>query len=705
MDGVTFTGWRASSVSDHFAGHCWRVVRTLLDELKPKAAGGVDFLSVNGAPMLTDINFSRFNGCHFPKLFLELYAPNSKAYIWSLSKPSPALSHINIETWYRILKEAGLGWVPQHGDTSPHGVFPVVFLSALRVTCIAVADNDSDADQLHLAADALWASAHNVPETDADSDIPPEVFEKVHLRHEISELTANLEDITEEVVELRAQNLEMAHELQAPPFASTPDSRLPVVLNSDFARVAVGDVLAATTEQTPTEVVIQVAGMLSAAAEVTDTHSMLGSQQIEAISQAAEVLTQTVQANAAGMVELEMHFESDSNDPKEHPVRRIIVPSEEHLKYRYMPTYLPKAPRPNQTFEGPADEDIIFMNAQNLEYYARTLERPVATIWGLTSTTELTYSSKRLIEEAFKLNIVLKMLAADQFELVVSNTVVDGLMYQGGLIPLPDAVICRFGATIDYGALALLRQLELLDVEVLNGVDSIEISRDKMYTHQVLSHFGIPIPKSVLGKLPDLSQCDGKLLNEQHLSYPMIVKCLSGSMGDAVWKVDSLEDLTRQEAEIRALCGTQPVVFQKFVSSSAGRDLRIIVANGKIVSAMMRIASTGFKANFHQGGRVRSVSISPQLAEMAIRTARLCKLDIAGVDVLMDRDGGYVICEVNSSPGFEGMERASRVNVARELVVAAWDKIQFHRMSARLLVKFKEPKELMTVPLEAEHLN
>eukprot|EP00658_Telonema_sp_P-2_P000116 TRINITY_DN1003_c0_g1_i1.p1 TRINITY_DN1003_c0_g1~~TRINITY_DN1003_c0_g1_i1.p1 ORF type:complete len:515 (-),score=90.75 TRINITY_DN1003_c0_g1_i1:270-1814(-) len=491
----------------------------------------------------------------------------------------------------------------------------------------------------------------------------------------------------------------------APPFANTTDPGLPVVLNSDLARVAVVDVLATTMEQTPTEVVIQVAGMLSAAAEVTDTHSMLGSQQIEAISQAAEVLTQTVQATTAGMVDLEMRFESDNNDPKEHPIRHIIVPAEEHRKYRYMPTYLPKAPRPNQTFEGPVDEDIVFMNAQNHEYYHRTLEKPLATIWGLmASTTELTYSSKRLSEEAFKLNIAFNMVAADQFELVVSNTVVEGLVYQGEFVPLPDAVICRFGATIDYGALALLRQLELLDVVVLNGVDSIEISRDKMYTHQVLSHFGIPIPKSVLGTLPDLSQCDGRLLNEQHLSYPMIIKCLSGSMGDAVWKVDSSEDLARQEAEIRALCGTQPVVFQQFVSSSAGRDLRIIVANGKIVSAMMRIASTGFKANFHQGGRVRSVNISPKLAEMAIRTARLCKLDIAGVDVLMDTDGGYVICEVNSSPGFEGMERASRVNVAKELVSAAWDKIQFHRMSARLLVKFKEPKDLMTVPLEAEHL-
>eukprot|EP00657_Telonema_sp_P-1_P009918 TRINITY_DN4187_c0_g1_i1.p1 TRINITY_DN4187_c0_g1~~TRINITY_DN4187_c0_g1_i1.p1 ORF type:complete len:247 (-),score=82.71 TRINITY_DN4187_c0_g1_i1:61-801(-) len=226
-----------------------------------------------------------------------------------------------------------------------------------------------------------------------------------------------------------------------------------------------------------------------------------------------------------------------------------------------------------------------------------------------------------------------------------------------------------------------LRQMDLMGVTALNGWEAMEISKDKFYTHQILSSVGVPIPRNVLGHLPPQEAlCEDQLLSKfsAHLSFPMIVKCLSGSMGQAVWKVDSPADLIRQAPEIRGVAGEHAIVFQEYVATSCGRDLRIIVANGKILSAILRTAKTGFKANFHQGGRVKHVEISPELAEMAIKVARVAKLDIAGVDVLMDSDNDkYLICEVNSSPGFEGMERATRVNVAKELLTAVWDKIVF----------------------------
>lgn len=303
------------------------------------------------------------------------------------------------------------------------------------------------------------------------------------------------------------------------------------------------------------------------------------------------------------------------------------------------------------------------------------------------------------------MNIKFVFLDAKLFDLIICDNMQAALMYKGEWLALPDNVIVRFGATVDYSGLSLLRQLDLMEVPVMNGVDSIEISRDKMYTHQVLSSAGIPIPRNVLGCLPPDTATHEELEAKYgvNLSFPMILKCLSGSMGDAVWKVDSPADMLRQLPEIRAVAKDTPIVFQEFVSTSTGRDLRIVVANGKLVSAMMRIASTGFKANFHQGGRVRKVDVSPELAEMAVKVARVSKLDIAGVDVLIGSDK-YMICEVNSSPGFEGLERASRVNVAREFIQAALDRIEFDRLSKRLIHKHRD-NVMKIVSIQADHLD
>jgi len=122
--------------------------------------------------------------------------------------------------------------------------------------------------------------------------------------------------------------------------------------------------------------------------------------------------------------------------------------------------------------------------------------------------------------------------------------------------PSPDAVIPRVGANVDYFGLAVMRQLESLGVQVFNPSSSIEISRDKMYTHQVLAAAGIPIPKSVLSRHPfDLPYI------ESHFTYPLILKLTSGSKGDAVWKVDSRQSLVEL---MQTLDTTKPIIFQEF---------------------------------------------------------------------------------------------------------------------------------------------
>jgi gamma-F420-2:alpha-L-glutamate ligase len=440
-----------------------------------------------------------------------------------------------------------------------------------------------------------------------------------------------------------------------------------------------------------------------------------------ALVQAAEVLTLASDAAMSGdgaikpaMIELELPFVADDNDKRDRPLRTIILSAEDHERYNFQPSYLPKALNPgiNELFEGPNEDDIIFLNAQNDEYYRRVPEKSVATVWLLLGSecddngrAIYKHTCKRLFEEAFKLNIHMRVMLPSKFGLIVNNNGMDhGMLYDGEFVPYPDLAMSRFGATISYDGLLILRQLDLMEIPMINGIESVEISRDKMFTHQVLAREGLPIPKNVLGKIPTTSDKVSLEVFSKHLDFPMIIKGLSGSQGEAVWKVDSVEDLMRQGPEINKAVNNTNVVFQHFIAPSSGRDLRIIVANGKIVCAMMRIATTGFKANFHQGGRVKKVDISPELAEMAIKCTRVCKLDIAGVDVLMDKEH-YVICEINSSPGFEGMERASRVNVAKEFCLAALDKINFARMSARLIYRYREPNNVKNVPIQADHLN
>ena len=136
---------------------------------------------------------------------------------------------------------------------------------------------------------------------------------------------------------------------------------------------------------------------------------------------------------------------------------------------------------------------------------------------------------------------------------------------------------------------------------------------------------------------------------------------MSGSQGKGIIKVDShaqLEDL------VDMLDTGKPLIFQEFIAASSGKDLRVFVIGGRVVGAMMRVAAKGnFKANVHQGGTVKPVKISPQVEWLVLETVKIVGLDIAGVDLLIDKNT-YKICEVNSSPGFEGLEKALGENIA-----------------------------------------
>jgi gamma-F420-2:alpha-L-glutamate ligase len=314
---------------------------------------------------------------------------------------------------------------------------------------------------------------------------------------------------------------------------------------------------------------------------------------------------------------------------------------------------------------------FIYYNAQDPQFYYQTIKSPRMTIWLLIKNVTFVnggYVKRRLVEEAILQNISMKLVNPNRFDLLVGtdqSLIFNAdqsrrqVSYNGQPLDLPDCVIPRVGANVDYFGLAVMRQLESFGVKVFNPSASIEISRDKMYTHQVLAAAGLPIPKSVLSKWPfDVAHI------ESEFSYPVIMKLTSGSKGDAVWKIDSRQELIDCMATLDT---TKPIIFQEFLADTKGRDLRCFVVGDKVVAAMMRIAASGFKANVHQGGSVLNVQVGPVLQALAVDTARLCLLDCSGVDVLLDSES-YKICEVNSSPGFQGLEKACETNVALEVV-------------------------------------
>ena len=157
-------------------------------------------------------------------------------------------------------------------------------------------------------------------------------------------------------------------------------------------------------------------------------------------------------------------------------------------------------------------------------------------------------------------------------------------------------------------------------------------------------------------------------LIQKHIGFPAVIKTLSGSQGSGVFLTQnkaSLEDLMQL---IEATNPKTNFIIQEFIKTSHGRDLRVLTVGGRVIGAMERFAKNGdFKANFSRGGEVKEFHITPELEWLTLEISRILNLDIAGIDLLFD-ENGFKICEVNSSPGFQGMEKASQKDIAEEII-------------------------------------
>lgn len=225
-----------------------------------------------------------------------------------------------------------------------------------------------------------------------------------------------------------------------------------------------------------------------------------------------------------------------------------------------------------------------------------------------------------------------------------------------------DAVIPRIGASITFYGLAVLRQFEMMGVYALNESVAIGRSRDKLRSLQLLSRKGIGMPVTAFAHSPD----DTTSLIQQVGGAPLVVKLLEGAQGVGVVLAE-----TKQAAEsvIEAFRGLEAnILVQEFIKEAEGRDIRCFVIGDRVVAAMMRQAKSGeFRSNLHRGGSATVVKITPEERSTAVRAAKIVGLNVAGVDILRSKHGP-VVMEVNSSPGLEGIETSTKIDVSSMII-------------------------------------
>lgn len=271
------------------------------------------------------------------------------------------------------------------------------------------------------------------------------------------------------------------------------------------------------------------------------------------------------------------------------------------------------------------------------------------------------YSTQRLVLAARERGHVVRVLDPLRCYMKIAPGEFQ-LNYRGRKLSGVDAVIPRIGASVTRYGTAVLRQLELMGAYSPNSSDAILRARDKLRCHQLLAGEGIGLPATVFGDNPDDTSDLLSLLGDA----PHVIKLIEGSQGNGVVLAETLSASRSVVEAFRGLYAN--FLVQEFVAEARGADLRCFVVGDRVVAAMHRQAEPGeFRANLHRGGQASSATLSAAETETALRAARVIGLEVAGVDLLRS-DKGPLVLEVNSSPGLEGIEGASGVDIAGSII-------------------------------------
>jgi ribosomal protein S6--L-glutamate ligase len=225
-----------------------------------------------------------------------------------------------------------------------------------------------------------------------------------------------------------------------------------------------------------------------------------------------------------------------------------------------------------------------------------------------------------------------------------------------------DAVIPRIGASVTFYGTSVVRQFEIMGTYCVNESVAISRSRDKLRSIQLLSRKGVGIPVTAFANSPD----DVKGLIREVGGAPLVIKLLEGTQGIGVVLAETQK---AAESVIEAFMGVKSnILIQEFIKEAGGSDLRCLVVDGKVIAAMQRTAPEGeFRSNIHRGGSAQLVKLTPKERATAVKAAQIMGLNVCGVDLLRSSRGPLVM-EVNSSPGLEGIERATEKDVAGMII-------------------------------------
>jgi ribosomal protein S6--L-glutamate ligase len=271
------------------------------------------------------------------------------------------------------------------------------------------------------------------------------------------------------------------------------------------------------------------------------------------------------------------------------------------------------------------------------------------------------YSHKRIVEAARARGHSIDVINTLHVHMnITSNNPL--LRYGGKTLPLYDAVIPRIGASITLYGLAVLRQFEMQGVFPLNESVAIGRSRDKLRALQLLARAGVGLPATAFAHGPRKAL---EVLAEVG-GAPVVIKLLEGTQGMGVILAET-EASAKSTIEAFSAASVE-ILVQEFISEAMGTDVRALVIGKKVVASMRRMGRKGeFRSNLHRGGKAEAVDLSPEEIETALKATETLGLNVAGVDMLRSKRGPLVL-EVNSSPGIEGMEQATGVDVAGAMI-------------------------------------
>ena len=279
----------------------------------------------------------------------------------------------------------------------------------------------------------------------------------------------------------------------------------------------------------------------------------------------------------------------------------------------------------------------------------------------ILSRGEQLYSTQRLLHTAVDRGHEIRVLDVTKFDLITGDPTYK-LWYDGAPLDRLDGILPRIGNTITYQGAAVIRQFEGMNIFTTTSSEALLHSRDKLITLQYLSALGFPVPRSFYptpnSQFEDIAKVFG--------GYPIVIKTLTSTHGEGVALIQNYKELN-ELAWHYFRTGTR-FMIQEFIGECNGEDIRIFIVDGKVVASMKRKAAMGdFRSNLHMGGTASTCNLDPKTIEMAVSAVNSLGLKVAGVDIIESKKGPLIL-EINASPGLEGIENTTQIDVAGSII-------------------------------------